>query len=452
MVFSFWLDLRGRGDEQTVRLSLHLRPLEIRTLRPFGTAHSSTSFRTNAFLSVKLGPFEGLSEVGLPPFKAGIYEGRYSDCENLITSYATVLVNALEKQAAAWFSSHSPKVSEVWNKGGSGGGGDDDLSTSKLSLISDSKVNEEKRFYSDVAEKMIEVLDYCLSKNEHPRSAFALIETGILKCLSNCISVPIPRLLGIELASEKPINCFYTVGITDDLTELIENICYGKSHTSFIKLKVDKDLSKARHVFRLLGEEGMLRNQTKTIAIDANCSWTPEIAMEFLRDFEEYRKHIYMVEQPFPFDTPFDAGRSDFADWSRVKRAFGDQGIDIYADESMRTSSDLEALAPLCHGVNIKLEKTGGFREAAKAQKLCQSRGIKVWLGCMVGTSLNCNSIVDILPLCNSAADMDGFLLTSPECQPCKPNFYLTKQKEKLVMDEEGLYGTIVPVEAQLVS
>lgn len=447
MGFSFWLDLRGKGED-TFRLSLRLRPLEIRTLRPFGTAHSSTSFRTNAFLSVKLGAFEGLSEVGLPPFKPGIYEGRYSDCENLVTSYTTVLVNALEKQAVAWFSSHSPKVSEVWNEGREG------LTPKLLNDSQEKDLNEEKQLSSDVFQKMIEVLDFCLSKNEHPRSAFALIETGVLKCLSKCVHIPVPRLLGIEGGSERAINCFYTVGITDDLTELIENIRYGKRHTSFIKLKVDKDLSKARQVFRLLGEEGMLFDQSKTIAIDANCSWTPEIAMNFLRDFEEYRKHIYMVEQPFPFHTPFDAPCDDFDEWSRVKNAFGEQGIDIYADESMRTSSDLESLAPLCHGVNIKLEKTGGFREAAKARKLCQSQGIKVWLGCMVGTSLNCNSIVDILPLCNSAADMDGFLLTSPECQPCAPNFHLTKQ-QLLTGEEEQepscLYGTIVPVEPHLV-
>lgn len=437
MAFSFWLILGGGTTEgqEGLRLSIELRPLDIRTIRPFGTAHSSTSTRTNAFVKIRLDSYEGLSEVGLPPFKPGIYEGTYSDCESLAVTYASLLVNAFGKRVTSWFSSHSPTESLVWEH-------QDKHQSENESLALYSKGRSDReQLYCTTGTRMIDVLDYCMTTKKHPRSAFSLIETAILKCLSECLRVPISTLLGMD-SPRTSINCFYTVGITDDMTELIENIRYGKSHTSFIKLKVDKDLSKAMHVMHLLEKEGMLSRSCKTIAIDANCSWTPQIAIQFLDDFRDYMRYIYMVEQPFPFSMPFFLdGSEDASQWQQVKAAFESKGIDIYADESMRTSNDVQSLLPFCHGVNIKLEKTGGFREAARAQRLCKGAGINVWLGCMVGTALNCNSIVEILPLCNSAADMDGFLLTSPECQPCKANFHLSEEDKS---SRGNLYGTII--------
>ena len=58
---------------------------------------------------------------------------------------------------------------------------------------------------------------------------------------------------------------------------------------------------------------------------------------------------------------------------------------------------------------------------------------MKVWLGCMVGSALNCNVIVEILPICDGFADLDGFLLVEKDCQPCEPSFTLTRGSHGLL-------------------
>ena len=115
MVFSAWLILKDTVAQENIRISFVVEPLEIRTIRKFGTAHSSTSTRTNALLRVRLDTHESLSEVGLPPFKPGIYEGTYADCERLIKTYASLLVNAFGKQVVSWFNSESPAETFAWD-------------------------------------------------------------------------------------------------------------------------------------------------------------------------------------------------------------------------------------------------------------------------------------------------------------------------------------------------
>mmetsp|Transcript_12934 Transcript_12934/g.32681 ORF Transcript_12934/g.32681 Transcript_12934/m.32681 type:complete len:442 (-) Transcript_12934:108-1433(-) len=429
--FACWLTVKdgsssNEEEANEVRISLQVEALEIQTLRKFGTAHSSTSIRTNALVRVRFDDHEGLSEVGLPPFKPGIYEGTYNDCERLVKTYLSLLVGCFGKQVTAWSSSGPlTETSCAWD-----GGWVAETADAGLEDLGEALLEGKRQSYLSVGKKMVDVLDFCMGKwqAKYPRSAYTLIETGLLNCMSRAIAAPLSAILGMPPAREaEPIHCFYTVGMTENLEELVENIRYGKSHTSFIKLKVDRDLSKAKRVLSLLDEEGVLQAGRKTIAIDANCSWTPETAHDFLKELSEYLKHIFMVEQPFPFDMPFPSAEAEgpLQDWVRVKALYQSQGIQIYADESMRTSRDVALLAPYCHGVNIKLEKCGGYREAVRAQALCAATGLNVWLGCMVGTALNCNAIVEILPLCNSAADMDGFLLVNPKCNPCEANFYL---------------------------
>ena len=55
----------------------------------------------------------------------------------------------------------------------------------------------------------------------------------------------------------------------------------------------------------------------------------------------------------------------------------------------MRNAEDVGRLAPYVDGVNIKLEKCGGYREAFKAVRAAQSQGLLIWFGCMVGSNLN---------------------------------------------------------------
>ena len=422
-----WWTVRGEGEATSSehRIDVRFSPLVIHTNRNWKTAHSASTTRTNATFHVAVDGTEASSEVGLPPFKPGIYEGTAEDCRDLSIRFAYHLTFLLGTRVlASGTTSACRETLNLAQKGGDGGGVD----AQKTAGLAIEPASERER----ILVTALRALDGCAASGRHPNAALALVETAILRCLSRAMGTPVPSLLDVCGGHQGPVRCFYTVGMAADRNLLAEDVRYGSGNTQFLKFKLDKDAEKALEVFSALEAEGLLVAGRRTVAIDANCSWDPEFAMDFLARLQKYLPHVYMIEQPFPFEMPFSEAAKVGAGWARFKDKCTECGIVVYADESMRTSADVAALRPYCHGVNIKLEKAGGYREAARAWKACKASGMGVWLGCMVGTALNCNVIVEILGLSDGSVDLDGFLLTSPGCQPCDPSFRLTEGPDGL--------------------
>eukprot|EP00009_Paramoeba_aestuarina_P017535 CAMPEP_0201529372 /NCGR_PEP_ID=MMETSP0161_2-20130828/41476_1 /ASSEMBLY_ACC=CAM_ASM_000251 /TAXON_ID=180227 /ORGANISM="Neoparamoeba aestuarina, Strain SoJaBio B1-5/56/2" /LENGTH=196 /DNA_ID=CAMNT_0047931147 /DNA_START=328 /DNA_END=915 /DNA_ORIENTATION=+ len=152
--------------------------------------------------------------------------------------------------------------------------------------------------------------------------------------------------------------------------------------------------------------------------IDANASWKPEDVERFLRDvYPFYRKHMYMLEQPFPVDLLSPSASSTIDKWKQVKEWCTEAGVPIFADESCGTSADIAALGDVVHGVNIKLEKCGGYREALRAVRAAQTQEptpLLVWIGVMVGSTLNSSLAAQLLPAASFGGDLDGWCLVDP--------------------------------------
>ena len=389
-----------------IQVEISFEPLRLRTNRPWKTAHSTSDVRTNASFRIRVdGSHVGTSEVGLPPVKPGIYDGTVADCEGLVVDFAEAASSNDVTGVEGCPLEHEPR-------------------------------SEDERTYLALFRSLLGALDD--RSERYPRSARALVETAIYRCLSAAVGVTVSNLLGIGDRGQKDprgwVQCFYTIGMASSRADLEDDLGYGSATTSFLKFKADTDVEYVLEVFSLLEEKGLLVSGRRTVAIDANCSWTPDLASAFLRRLERYLPHIFMIEQPFPFDMPWARAHSDHREgWERFKTDCGRHGVMVFADESMRTSQDVAHLQRYCRGVNLKLEKAGGYREAVRAWEACWECGegegaaMKVWLGCMVGSALNCNVIVEILPMCDGFADLDGFLLVEKDCQPCEPSFTLTR-------------------------
>jgi L-alanine-DL-glutamate epimerase-like enolase superfamily enzyme len=67
------------------------------------------------------------------------------------------------------------------------------------------------------------------------------------------------------------------------------------------------------------------------------------------------------------------------------------------------------------HGINIKLIKCTGLREAHKMILLARALGLKVMLGCMTETSCAITAAAQLSPLVDWA-DLDGALLIKNDC------------------------------------
>ena len=128
-----------------------------------------------------------------------------------------------------------------------------------------------------------------------------------------------------------------------------------------------------------------------------------------------------MIEQPFPVTfksqlKQHGALAADAQEWRQVAEECKGAGVDVYADESVCSVEDVALLAPYVHGVNVKMDKAGGYRGAVCALHEAKSLGLKTWVGMMVGSKLASTAASHLLPLAD-AADLDGAPLVTDDSQ-----------------------------------
>ena len=86
--------------------------------------------------------------------------------------------------------------------------------------------------------------------------------------------------------------------------------------------------------------------------------------------------------------------------------------LPVYADEAIQRLSDLPSIRGAYHGINIKLMKCTGMREAYRMAAWARAEGMRVMLGCMTETSCAVTAASHLSPLADFA-DLDGNLLIS---------------------------------------
>jgi L-alanine-DL-glutamate epimerase-like enolase superfamily enzyme len=141
---------------------------------------------------------------------------------------------------------------------------------------------------------------------------------------------------------------------------------------------------------------------TARLIADANEAWTPATIERRLE--AAAAAGVELIEQPLP------AGHD-----ALLERM--DRFVPICADESVHDRSSVAALTRRYDAVNIKLDKTGGLTEALATALEAQAHGLKLMVGCMVGTSL---AIAPALILAQGAdwVDLDGPLLLESDRVP----------------------------------
>jgi L-alanine-DL-glutamate epimerase-like enolase superfamily enzyme len=91
--------------------------------------------------------------------------------------------------------------------------------------------------------------------------------------------------------------------------------------------------------------------------------------------------------------------------------------VPIFVDEDCHTLADVAQCAERAHGINIKLAKSGGIREAVRMVHAARALGLGVMLGCMVETGLGIAAGAHMSGLCDHV-DLDGNLLLANDPWP----------------------------------
>jgi len=84
--------------------------------------------------------------------------------------------------------------------------------------------------------------------------------------------------------------------------------------------------------------------------------------------------------------------------------------LPLFADESLKTSKEIDSLIDAFDGINIKLMKCGGLTEAIKMVKKARDLNLKAMIGCFIESSLGITAAVHIATLFDYI-DLDGALL-----------------------------------------
>lgn len=136
------------------------------------------------------------------------------------------------------------------------------------------------------------------------------------------------------------------------------------------------------------------------LCADVNQGWkVKEQALDELHWLKE--QGVVFVEQPMAKED------LDSAAWLTERSP-----IPLIADEACQRLKDVPRLHGAYHGINIKLMKCTGMREAHKMVVLARALGMKVMLGCMTETSCAISAAAHLSPMVDWA-DLDGALLIS---------------------------------------
>ena len=128
--------------------------------------------------------------------------------------------------------------------------------------------------------------------------------------------------------------------------------------------------------------------------------WTLDEALDSIPQLSA--SGVEYVEQPLPAGDP---------DGPKLKRR---STLPVYVDEDCHTLPDVAGCAERAHGINIKLAKSGGLREAIRMVHAARALELGVMVGCMVESGLA------IAPACAVASlsdhvDLDGNLLLAED-------------------------------------
>ena len=224
--------------------------------------------------------------------------------------------------------------------------------------------------------------------SEGNAAAKAAIDIALHDLVGKMLGAPWYKIWGLD--KEKTPSTTFTIGIdTPDVVRAKTEECAAKFNILKVKLGRDNDKEMIETI----------RSVTDLpIAIDANQGWKDKhYALDMIHWLNE--QGIVMIEQPMP--------KTQIDDTAWVSER---SPLPVFADESIQRLKDVTAQKGIFTGINIKLMKCTGMREAWKMLTLARALDMRVMIGCMTETSCACSAAAQLSPAVDFA-DLDGNLL-----------------------------------------
>jgi L-Ala-D/L-Glu epimerase len=220
-------------------------------------------------------------------------------------------------------------------------------------------------------------------------AAKASVDIALHDVVGKLLGQPWYKIWGFD-ASKTPDTSF-TIGI--DTPEMVKQKTREAAEYNVLKVKLGRDTDKQMI-------ETIRSVTSKPITVDVNQGWKDKhFALDMIHWLKE--RKIEFVEQPMPKE------QIDDNAWLTENSP-----IPTIGDEAVQRLPDVSKAHGVYSGINIKLMKCTGMREAHKMLMLAKALGMRVMMGCMVETSCAISAASHITPMVEWA-DLDGALLIS---------------------------------------
>ncbi len=226
------------------------------------------------------------------------------------------------------------------------------------------------------------------------QAAKSALDAALHDLQGKLLGIPAFRLLGLPRTGP-PTSWTIWLGDPDDMARRAE-----KASRVYRRLKL-----------KLGGGDGLDVDRVRAVRavtdlplmVDVNEWWSLDEALDALSRLAEIG--IEYCEQPLKAG---DEGGRELKARSPIP---------IYVDEDCHTLADVGNCADIAHGINIKLGKSGGIREAIRMAHAARALRMGVMLGCMLESGLGIAAGCCVAPLCDHI-DLDGNLLLREDPWP----------------------------------